>query len=398
MEIFFSAWLDMVAALGLIIALSAAYARLRRFIKFPKLGQLALGVCFGLVAALEMNHPIEPFDGLIIDLRTVPIALAGAFLSWPAAVVATLIGLAARAYIGGVGMWAGMLGMILAVEAGRLWAYLYRNQRTRGFSSGIVLAAMMSVHLLAGLILPFDIAMWFFSAAAPILLLCNMVTVPLLAAILEAERRSIEDETSLREAAIVDQDTGLLSLQAMQRECTIRAAALGDGSFSYALVVRIRVARAVSLWKTTLMQKRLVASMRLRLQDALPHCDLASVSGHSTLLLPVTQAELLHLENTKTVVRRAACDEPYAMNGDAGHRISVDVSVIDLSSGNVALDEVSLRGRRRMWPRRFGWRQAFVRTEALQRERRYEEPKLETLFAKADFLINQKSGLRITSR
>jgi len=34
----------------------------------------------------------------------------------------------------------------------------------------------------------------------------------------------------------------------------------------------------------------------------------------------------------------------------------------------------------------------------LQRERRYEEPKLETLFAKADFLINQKSGLRITSR
>ena len=401
MTMVFGAWLDLVAALGLIAALSSVYARLRRVQRYPRFCQLLMGVCFGLVALFEMYHPIEPFEGLIIDLRTVPIALAGAFLNWPATLVTTGISLIARASIGGLGMWAGMLGMLLAMGASRLWLNVYRARPKRGFMSGVVLAAMMSVHLVGGLVLPTEIAHWFFSVAAPIILLLNMLTVPMLAAVLEAERRSFETEQSLRSSATVDADTGLMSLPALLRECAVRATALGDGSYTHALIVRIRPPHMMSVWNTRGMQKRLVAAMRMRLSLVLPNCDLASIHGSSALVLPLTQAELLNIEDTKTCVRRAATEDPYALNGTCGHRISIDLYVHDCASETATLDAL-LDGKSKLAlgrSRTIGKRLSHTKKlrDIPRRSDRQDDPKLQSLFAKADFLMKQKSGVSMNS-
>ena len=334
MNFMFSAWVDLVSAIGMIVALSFAYARFRRVLRFRRLSELALGASFGVVAILEMHHQIEPMPGLFIDMRNVPIALAGAFLGGPAALVTLAMAVFARATFGGVGMYSGMLAMVFALGAGRLWAYWYSTADSRGVKAMFVLAALTSLHLAGGLILPPETAIWFYTNAAPSILLLNMLTIPLLAAGLEAERLSYENEQSLRASVAVDEDTGLLPVEAMQRECIIRATALSDGSYTHALVVNLRSDGFLSVWNTALMRKRLLAAMRLRLQSVLPQCDLACIIGASSLVLPLTQAELFNIELTKVSVRRAATEDPYETTGFAAHRISIDCEVVDLQAGD----------------------------------------------------------------
>ena len=401
MHSMFPAWLDLVAALGLIVALSFAYARLRRWSGFSFLGQMVLGASFGCVAALEIQHPIEPFDGMILDLRNTPIALAGAFLNGPASLVTLAIGLTARVGIGGVGMFAGMLGMIFALCAGRVWAHWFRDPDDRGFLTFCVLAMMMSSHLLAAFILPYDLMAWFFSNAALSLFVLNLITVPLLAGILEAERRSFETEQTSRASAVEGRDTGLMPLPALQRECAFRATALGDGSFSQALVIRVKSAHFFSIWDTVPMRKRLLASMRLRLAMALPQSDLASVYETSMLVLPLTQSELLGLADTKTTVRRAATEELYSIVGTLGHRIEIDLSLLDLRPENDVLEglggveNAATKPRGRVLTRLRSKPQTTSPDQAPIVDQ--VEPQLECLFAKADFLMKQKVTRHVRS-
>ncbi|SHH85920.1 LytS/YhcK type 5TM receptor domain-containing protein [Marivita hallyeonensis] len=386
-----AAWLDLVAALGLVIALGFAYARLRRLVHMPVVAELSLGASFGFVALLEMHHPIEPFPGMIVDLRNVPIALAGAFLGTRGAILTLIIAMAGRAGIGGVGMWSGLLGMMIALAAGALWQRLHQNEQTRSLRAFVVLAAMMSTHLVAGVILPADIAFWFFTKAAGPVLALNLLTVPFLASALEAEKRSFDTEEALRASAVVDHETGLLPLSALRRECMVRATALADGSFTTALVVVVRPTNVFSIWNTSRMRKRLVAAMRLRLMSELPRCDLATVYGSATLVLPMTQAEVIDVEATKIRVHRAATEDPYALNGAVGHRVNVDVHAIDLMSEIHKLEKLALR-------RRVGNRippNGAVGSNRRIAHHQKEDPRLDHLFAKAEVLMAQNAGAAV---
>ncbi|MFP7673815.1 LytS/YhcK type 5TM receptor domain-containing protein [Marivita sp. S0852] len=389
----FGAWLDLIAALGLIIALASAYARFRRLLHLPMLGQLGLGTCFGFVALLEMHHPIEPFDGMIVDLRNIPIALAGAFLGAPGALLTLAIGICARAGIGGVGLWAGIASMIIAWAAGRFWQKLFTETDHRGMRELIVLAMIMSLHLTAAFMLPAEMAFWFFTEAALPILVLNLLTVPLLARILEAERRNFEREQVLKASVAVDHDSGLMTLARMQRECMIRATALADGSYTRALVIRLRPTHMLSFWNAPVMRKRLLAAMHLRLQHMLPQCDLASAIGGKALVLPLSQTDLLNLDDLKMAVVRAATESPYAINGNGGHRISIDVDVIDLTT-DLSLDseaaerELQKRARRKGGVSRLISR---LRQHDVARPPTNVDPRLEHLFAKADVLMAQNA-------
>lgn len=51
---------------------------IRRRLPGPRLAETALGLLSGAVAILQMMSPIEPVEGLPVDLRQVPVVLAGA--------------------------------------------------------------------------------------------------------------------------------------------------------------------------------------------------------------------------------------------------------------------------------------------------------------------------------
>ncbi|WP_375267454.1 LytS/YhcK type 5TM receptor domain-containing protein, partial [Planktotalea sp.] len=65
---------------------------------------LLMGLAFGGVAWVQMNMPLEPMEGLILDLRNVPLALCAAFLGWRASLICFLIAAGTRLQIGGIGM------------------------------------------------------------------------------------------------------------------------------------------------------------------------------------------------------------------------------------------------------------------------------------------------------
>lgn len=71
--------------------------------------QLKLGAFFGIAALLVMARPIEAAPGIQIDLRTIPIAIAGFAGGWPGALVAAAMAGAFRLWIGGQGAIPGFI-------------------------------------------------------------------------------------------------------------------------------------------------------------------------------------------------------------------------------------------------------------------------------------------------
>lgn len=180
--------LDFLSPLALLAILSLCHPLLRRRLPGPVLAPVAMGLAFGLVAALQMMVAMQPVAGLIVDLRAIPVALAGAYLGWRGLVACLGLALAARWHIGGIGLLADALGMLVAGGAGLVWARLTRPGRPRGVRPLLALAALMSTSTLTAALLPAPLAAWMLTGAVPMLVLFNLATLPLLAAILESRR------------------------------------------------------------------------------------------------------------------------------------------------------------------------------------------------------------------
>lgn len=395
MQTSFLTLLDIIAAMALIIALGSAYARLKRWSAWPLYSQLALGMCFGCVAGLEMNHPIEPFDGVIVDLRNIPLALAGAFLGLPGAFLTLAIAVGVRVGIGGVGVWAGLAGMLISVGAGYLWQQWQNGQAKRSITSLLALGAMTSIHLVASVLLPTEAFLWFITEAALPIFALNMLIIPLMAGFLEAERRAMISERDLREAAHYDPESGMMLLPALQRECTIRDTALADGSFTHAAILRLRATHVMSCWHRPAEQKMLMSAMRLRLKQAFPKCDLACMHGASTLVVPLTQAELFDFDKTRVAMTRIVTEDAYNLHGAGGHRIAIDLEVIRIPERIADLEALCSRRSRLGRQTAERWRGA-SRNASIPHLRSFAKPYqsdllVETLFDKADVLISQRT-------
>ncbi|WP_116598969.1 LytS/YhcK type 5TM receptor domain-containing protein [Primorskyibacter marinus] len=101
---------DFAGPIGLLCVLIVGVGEIRRWLSSPQQAQYVLGAIFGLVAVIEMEMPISPFEGVIIDLRIVPVILAGAFLGWRGLAVCLVMAIATRVYTGGVGASSGIAG------------------------------------------------------------------------------------------------------------------------------------------------------------------------------------------------------------------------------------------------------------------------------------------------
>ena len=73
-----------------------------------------MGLAFGGVAWEQMNMPLEPMEGLILDPRNVPLALCAGFMSALAKHESTY----RQAAVGGNGRWYGLLQILPATARG----------------------------------------------------------------------------------------------------------------------------------------------------------------------------------------------------------------------------------------------------------------------------------------
>ncbi|MEM9577878.1 MAG: LytS/YhcK type 5TM receptor domain-containing protein [Pseudomonadota bacterium] len=334
---------DMVASLGLIMVLGYAYAQLHHRLRFPKASQIVLGALFGLAAALQMVRPFEPMDGLIIDFRNIPIAMAGAFLGIRGALTCLAIAVAMRLNLGGVGMWGGVLGMVLALAGGAFWAGCMRFTPKRGLGAMVFLALATSSHLGGALVMPEAARDWFIEKAALPLLMVNIFAVPIVGSILEAERFRHRDKRRLHASAVLDPDTGLPHFESFTRQCMIRAVAMDDGSYTQILVLRLRHYQVLTNWGRAALRKQLLAAMKLRVETVLPKLGLASCYEDRLLLIPLTLEDLSRREELLVEIRRAVTEAPY-VHGNTKHRQNVDMHVVPLETETefaAALDRIA---------------------------------------------------------
>ena len=209
---------DMMGTVALLALLAVAYGSVMRAFVRPALAQAVLGTLFGGAAVLSMLDPIVVAPGVILDLRIVPVILSAAFLGLPGAAATLLVAGAGRLWIGGAGAGVGVIGIILATLAGLAWAGLARRNPRLGGRDLFLLATLSLLHLLAYLLLPWEVAQRVVVTVWPAFIPLEVASILVVATLLERERRLAGEERRLARAATRDPLMDLLNRRGLEAE------------------------------------------------------------------------------------------------------------------------------------------------------------------------------------
>ena len=316
---------DLAGSLAILGMLAVAYGTIRRSLPDSGTAGSLLGVLFGLVAIVQMKTPFQPFDGLLVDMRNVPIVLAGAFLGMRGFLICVVMAAAARLHIGGVGVSAGIAGMILSGGMGGLWNAMTQD-RPRGARSLMVLAVMGSAHLAAFVLLPPNLAAWFLSNAAPILLGLNVLAIPLVGSLLERERGLLASFDGASEEAPPGGD-GPLPIAALGWAMAHSAVVGGLRGPVACVAIRLRHRGLVArLWGSE-VDRAALEVLGSRLAGVIPDGGVVGWVGRGMLLMSVPALPGDAVSALCAGIRRTVSDEPISVTGAGCVRLSVDLDI-----------------------------------------------------------------------
>lgn len=313
-------------SLAILAMLAVAYGTLYRRLPSRQVFDPLMGLLFGLVAVIQMYSPIEPYPGLIIDMRCVPVVLAGAFLGGRGLLPCLLVATVARFDIGGVGMTAGLAGLLSAGAAGLLWQGLMATRR-RGWPAFGALGVLSSVHLIGVVLLPTDLAGWFLREAAPTLILLNAVSVPVVAALLEREQRRIRYEDRLARAASFTEGEGLMGREALTWAL---AQASETGSLLHGatvVAVRMRFRGAVARFWGGNVDRVAMRVLGDRLTALLPEGGVIGAARDDLVLMALPRTGPDVAQTLAVQIRRDVSAEPISQPGLPALRLVLDVDV-----------------------------------------------------------------------
>ena len=140
-------YLALIQNIALLVALTFVHGLLIRHVRKQGPGYaLWSGLLFGGVALVGMMTPVTLQPGLIIDGRSIIMAVAGLFGGPVAATVAAVMAVGYRCWLGGVGATAGMAVIIGAAAIG-VGGYYLRQCRPKVASIAGLYAFGLLVHL-----------------------------------------------------------------------------------------------------------------------------------------------------------------------------------------------------------------------------------------------------------
>ncbi|MCE8006516.1 LytS/YhcK type 5TM receptor domain-containing protein [Aestuariivita sp.] len=323
---------DFIGSLSIIVVLSVAYGAVHRQIASGHTAQIILGLMFGLASFLEMHNPLSAWDGVLIDMRNVPVALAGAFLGRWGLGSCLILAICGRMYAGGTGATSGILAMLIAAGMGRLWHHLTIAYARRGLLMMLGLGVMMSLHILAATILPVQAFLWFYREAAIPIVTLNMLVVPLTAWIIERERRMILYESKLRDAGTTDPDTGFLTWGCFARDLGLQMAAAPPGQIAGLAVIRVQHQPwLIRQWGERL-SNMMLGGLLLRVNKVLGETPLIGLTTDHRIVVPLTAIEMQRRSALVDDLEHAIAGEGFNLPGGLLLRVGVNVSVRRVSS------------------------------------------------------------------
>ncbi|WP_052699821.1 diguanylate cyclase [Martelella endophytica] len=206
---------SMLSGLGLISIIVIVFTVVLRLSGTSRPSPFWLGIVFGVGAIAGMVHPSELAPGILIDSRAVMVALAAPFGGPVAAIVAMSMAAAVRAFLGGVGAYAGIAGILIVGLVGIVHARIFTQRRD--LVSFSILGFASTIHLLALALLPPDLAMKVLLSAAPYLVGMDFLGIVLLGIVLSLELKYRNNLILLQTAAEIDPLTRLANRRALER-------------------------------------------------------------------------------------------------------------------------------------------------------------------------------------
>jgi len=170
---------------------------------------LSIGFGLGFTSAMVMLIPVTLMPGLIVDARSAPILLSGILGGPLTALVAVVPPIAMRIWIGGIGMEAGVAGLIMAATCSVIaFHVLRRGLVPRSLPMLLVYAAVSTVISLPSIFLlpDFDMALALLPKISLMLLLTNIGGTAILALLISLETRRRTLVVSLRESEAAAQE------------------------------------------------------------------------------------------------------------------------------------------------------------------------------------------------
>ena len=270
--------LDYFSTAAILSLLASSYRFVRRSMRTEASTQVVLGVFFGAITFLQMHAPLQPVPGLIMDLRAVPIALAGGFLGWRGLVPCLTIAVATRASVGGVGAEAGILAILIIGVVAFAWGETMRARGAEGSPKSLaILGLAAGLDTLAVGVLPPEMALMVVRDILPWLLPLEVVGIVGVGMLLVREGAMFEGERALRAAASTDPGSGLLTEAGLERSW---AHVVADGATSRGtglVLLRLHhadwIARQYGQGALDLVR----GALRQRLERELPRADVLAL-------------------------------------------------------------------------------------------------------------------------
>lgn len=322
---------DFLGPVALVAMLSSVYGTLRQKLKSEAFTQFLLGALFGLVSVLEMHAPIEPFEGLIIDLRNIPIALAGAFLGVRGLLVCLFLAALTRIGIGGVGTLSGVAAMTIAGFAGFLWAELRRRNQTVHWSEYVALSFMTSTHLVAVVLLPKEIASWFLLNAGGPLILLNTLCIGLVSMLLDREAQAASETLAISAARSHALDRLFLSEQAFLVQMSALRAANGAQYIAGFLALRLNYSPWIARHWGHKGLHMVLRTLKYRFLDRAVEGEHVALTKEGLFVLPLTIQEMGDTARVSARFARAITTQAVDVGSDERLRIHVSCAITAVS-------------------------------------------------------------------
>ncbi|WP_371154891.1 LytS/YhcK type 5TM receptor domain-containing protein [Jannaschia sp. 2305UL9-9] len=316
---------DFALSIILLGLLAYGYGAIRRHLPGTKLAPQVLGGLFGIVAFIQMQVPLEPIPGLIVDLRAVPIVLAGAFLGLRGLLIAILIAASARMIIGGVGWVSGVGAIMIAGTIGVVWDYLTASMARRRFRALVLLGAVTPLHLIAVLLLPADVAWMFLKGAAPVLSLTYLAVVPVIGMLLERQRIAMKLEARQRAMAALDGDGVFCGPEALARGLVVSEASgvMKRGVSVIGLKLRGSGLRT-ALWGPE-VEAVILCALRKRLEAILPDDSRVGMVRADIVLIFLPVLTEQRMEEVLADIRTETATRAFDVPGMAPVRLRITV-------------------------------------------------------------------------
>ncbi|MGM0622140.1 MAG: LytS/YhcK type 5TM receptor domain-containing protein, partial [Bacteroidota bacterium] len=188
---------------ALLVTLSVFYGLITWYRPKEKIYFQALtGFWFGIVSIAAMMMPFEYMPGAIYDGRSVILTLAGLFGGGVTTLVSVIIAGAFRAYLGGAGIWAGLVTIALCGVTGLFFRRIFRNKLNKLSLLVLLLIGIVShvVMLASQLLLPGQTAFQVISRIWLPVMLVFPLTFTIISKLFQIINLHIRNEKDLRVA------------------------------------------------------------------------------------------------------------------------------------------------------------------------------------------------------